>query len=221
VTHRNVTLLSLIALLSVASATGQPRAVQVGYCSTLKNIDAAKAAGFDYVELGTSEIAALTDAEFEQTIQRIKALGLPVPVTNLFIPANVKITGPQANPQQMIYIKKAFARLARSERLSFEARRATDADGVSKEGYMQLLISGAALPTAKPHGITIVTSLRPAGDEHHQPAAEGLACRDRSSELPAMTIYHLASEQEDPEIVIRAKPYIHLHMANSRGACFR
>src|SRR3989442_13092808 len=29
---------------------GQARKVQVGYCSTLKNIDAAKAAGFDYLE---------------------------------------------------------------------------------------------------------------------------------------------------------------------------
>ena len=62
---------ALFGLLCSADIAGQAGKVQVGYCSTLKNIDAAKAAGFDYLELGTSEIAALSDDEFEKAVVKI------------------------------------------------------------------------------------------------------------------------------------------------------
>src|SRR5262249_39654529 len=57
------TLVTVSFMLPIATPP-QPT-VQVGYCTSLKNVAAAKAAGFDYVELGTTEIAALTDADFE------------------------------------------------------------------------------------------------------------------------------------------------------------
>jgi len=47
----------LIGILTGSHSSAQGRAVQVGYCTPLRNIEAAKAAGFDYVELSTSEIA--------------------------------------------------------------------------------------------------------------------------------------------------------------------
>ena len=50
-------LVALIGALAIANGTAQSRTVQVGFCTPLANIEAAKAAGFDYVELGTSEIA--------------------------------------------------------------------------------------------------------------------------------------------------------------------
>ena len=71
-TTRSRVAVALLGLLFGADAVGQTRKVQVGYCSTLKNIDAAKAAGFDYVELGTTEIAALSDDEFEKAVMQIK-----------------------------------------------------------------------------------------------------------------------------------------------------
>jgi hypothetical protein len=43
---------------------GAQSRVQVGYCTPLKNLEAAKAAGFDYVELSTTEIAGLSDSDF-------------------------------------------------------------------------------------------------------------------------------------------------------------
>ncbi|PYR62524.1 MAG: hypothetical protein DMF91_06375 [Acidobacteria bacterium] len=84
---RSLIAVALLGLLCTADAVGQARRVQVGYCSTLKNIDAAKAAGFDYLELGTSEITALSDDEYEKAVTHINQVGLPVPVTNLFLPA--------------------------------------------------------------------------------------------------------------------------------------
>ena len=69
--------------------------MQVGLCTPLKGIDAAKTAGFEYLELGTSEIAALSDVDYESALAQVKQLGLPVPVTNLFLPATLKVTGPE------------------------------------------------------------------------------------------------------------------------------
>ena len=95
-THSRVAV-ALLGLL-LAEMPWVRRKVQVGYCSTLKNIDAAKAAGFDYVELGTTEIAALSDDEYEKAVIHIKAGGTSVSVTNLFLPAALKVqTGPQTD----------------------------------------------------------------------------------------------------------------------------
>src|SRR5450432_159232 len=102
---------SLCWLPAVSATEGK---VQVGYCSRLAEIDAAKAAGFDYVELRTSEIVALSDADYEKLAVKLKQLKLPVPVTFLFIPASIKITGPKVDrEEQMRYVRKAFDRVSR------------------------------------------------------------------------------------------------------------
>jgi len=109
-TH-NFVVLALLSL-AVLQATAQDRPIQVGYCTPLANLEAAKAAGFDYVELSTSEIAGLSDPDFDRALERIRQVGVPVPASNLFLPAVLKVTGPAIDrDQQMAYVKKAFARL--------------------------------------------------------------------------------------------------------------
>src|SRR5439155_26894583 len=118
-------------------------------------------AGFDYLELSTSEIAALSDAEYESAVARIRQLGLPVPVTNLFLPATLKVTGPEADRDEQIrYVRKAFARLSRLGTGivvfgSGGARRVPD--GFSKdEAFKQLVEFGRRIAVeAGSHNITI------------------------------------------------------------------
>src|SRR5215467_970307 len=89
------------------SIAGEPaRRVRVGYCASLSDIDAVKSAGFDYIELRTSEVAALSDADYEELAARLERMQLPVPVTYQFMPPGIKITGPQANRErQMNYVR--------------------------------------------------------------------------------------------------------------------
>ena len=47
-------LTALVAAVLVSSGIAQHVRVQVGYCTSLKNLRTAKAAGFDYVELSTT-----------------------------------------------------------------------------------------------------------------------------------------------------------------------
>ena len=186
--------LALFGVLSVAHPSAQDRHVQVGLCTALKDIDAAKTAGFEYLELGTSEIAALSDADFDSALARIRQLGLPVPVTNLFLPATLKVTGPAVDRDEQIrYVRRAFARLSRLGTGivvfgSGGARRVPE--GFSKDdAFKQLVEFGRrAAEEARAHNITIaVEPLRRQETNIINSAAEGLDAgqRDRSSQLSA------------------------------------
>jgi D-psicose/D-tagatose/L-ribulose 3-epimerase len=221
----------LIGLLSVTDPSAQASRVQVGICTPLRGIDAAKAAGFDYLELSTTEIAGLSDADFDAAAARIKQAGLPVPATNLFLPATLKVTGPAINrDEQDRYVRNAFARLARLGTTilvfgSGGARRVPD--GFAKdEAFKQLVEFGRRIGReARSHHITIaVEPLRREETNIINSAAEGLdlvnAVNDPNFQL-MIDFYHLASEHEDPAIVVRAREHLrHLHMANPQGRVF-
>jgi D-psicose/D-tagatose/L-ribulose 3-epimerase len=222
---------SLIALFTVP-AVGQAHKVLVGQCTGLQGLATAQAAGFDYVEIGTGEIAALSDADFDAAVARVKEVGLPTPNAYLFLPGTIKLTGPQATEpeQQMVYVRKALARLNRLgvKILCFGsggARRVPE--GFPKEdAFTQLVAFGKRIaPEARANGITVVIEpLRRQESNIINTAAEGLelvkAVNDPNFEL-LIDFYHLASENEDPAIILQARDHIrHLHMANPRGRVF-
>jgi D-psicose/D-tagatose/L-ribulose 3-epimerase len=221
-----------VAVLSMPAFTSQaPAKVRVGYCTGLKNLEAAKAAGFDYVELGATEIAALSDADFDAAAAKIKDLGIATPVANLFLPGTLKVTGPATDPEaQMAHVRKVFTRL---ERLGTEivvfgsggARRVPE--GFAKDAaFKQLVDFGTRAATeARLHGITIaIEPLRSQESNIINSAGEGLelvnAIGHPNFQL-MIDFYHLASEHEDPAIVLRAKDHLrHLHVANPTGRVF-
>jgi sugar phosphate isomerase/epimerase len=228
---RSLVALLLIGFLAATHGSAQSRAVQVGYCTPLRNIEAAKAAGFDYVELSTSEIAGLSDADFEQAAARVQQAGLPVPATNLFLPAALKVTGPSIDrDQQMAYVKKAFARLARlgTQIVVFGSGGARQVpDGFPKDqAFQQLVEFGKRIaPEARARGITVaIEPLRRQETNIINSAAEGLtlvnAIDDAGFQL-MVDFYHLASEKEDPAVILRAGAHVrHLHVANPEGRVF-
>ena len=225
-----VTAATMISAVIVAAVSAESN-VQVGYCTGLKNIAAAKAAGFDYVELSTTEIATLSDADFEQAAQEIARIAMPTPAANLFLPAALKVTGPAAAPEQQIaYVTKAFDRLSRlGVRIvvfgSGGARRVPD--GFAQEdAFRQLVEFGKRIaPLARERNITVaIEPLRRAETNIINSAAEGLrlveAVDDPGFQL-MVDFYHLASEHEDPGIIVRAGPRLrHVHMANPNGRVF-
>jgi sugar phosphate isomerase/epimerase len=220
-----------VSLTLVPASAQAPSKVRVGYCATVEKLEAAKAAGFDYVELSATQIAAMSDADFEAAAVKIKEIGLPTPAANLFLPATLKVTGPQIDPeQQMAHVRKAFTRLARlgTEVVVFGsggARRVPE--GFAKDdAFKQLVDFGRrAAREAKANGITIaIEPLRKQETNIINSAAEGLelvnAINDPNFQL-MIDFYHLASEHEDPAIVLRAKDHIrHLHTANPTGRVF-
>ena len=209
----------------------QSPAVPVGYCTSLKNLAAAKRAGFDYVEVSATEIAGLSDADFEKAAESAAAVGLPTPASNLFLPAALKVTGPAVDrDQQTAYVTKALDRLARLGVHvvvfgSGAARRVPE--GFSRDQAVRQLVDFGrrAAALARQHDITIVVEpLRTAETNIINTAAEGLtlveAVNDPGFQL-MIDFYHLASEHEDPGIVGRAREHLrHIHMANPNGRVF-
>jgi D-psicose/D-tagatose/L-ribulose 3-epimerase len=230
--RRLLRVLCVLVAVASAPAAAQISKVTIGYCVGLKGLEEAKAAGFDYVELGTTEIAALSDADFEAAVAQVKAAGIPTPNANLFLPATLKLTGPDAASadEQMVYVRKAFARLNQlGVRIlcfgSGGARRVPE--GFSKEeAFAQLVAFGKRIaPEARANGITVVIEpLRRQETNIINTTAEGLALVKAvghpSFEL-LVDFFHLASEKEDPAIMLEARDHIrHLHMANPQGRVF-
>ena len=221
-----------IAALAAATFVAPPSArVQVGYCTSLKNAEAAKAAGFDYVEVSASEVAALSDADFEAAATRLKQEGIATPSANLFVPQTIKVVGPAVNvEQQTAHVKKVMARLSRLgvQILVFGsggARRVPD--GFPRdEAWTQLVdFSRRAAEEAKAYDITVtIEPLRRQETNIVNTAAEGLqlveAVNHPNFQL-MIDFYHLASEHEDPGIVLKARDHLrHLHFANPHGRVF-
>jgi D-psicose/D-tagatose/L-ribulose 3-epimerase len=221
----------IVLAAALALATPPATKVQVGYCTSVKNLEAAKAAGFDYVEVAATEVANLSDAEFDAVLARAKALGVPTPAANLFLPATLKVVGPDVNVElQAVHVKKVMSRLSKLgvQVLVFGsggARRVPD--GFSRdEAWKQLVdFSRRAAQEARPAGITVaIEPLRTQETNIINTAAEGLRLvedvKDPNFQL-MIDFYHLASEHEDPAIVIKAKDHLrHLHVANPNGRVF-
>lgn len=218
-------LLSSLALIALA----QPKAkVRIGYCGPLKDIDAVKAAGFDYMEVRTSEIAALSDADFENAAAKFKQVGLPVLAANLFIPANIKVTGPNIDKdRQMEYVRLALDRVSRlgARVVVFGSGGARQVpEGFSKqEAFEQLVDFGKRIaPEARSRNITIaIEPLRQQESNIINNTADELAwvnaVNDPNIQL-MIDFYHFSVEKQDPSEILKVQAHLrHLHMANPNG----
>lgn len=221
----------LLASAPLSTARETTRRVQIGYCGQLSEIEAVQAAGFDYLEVRVTEVAALPDDQFEKLLDTLKRVGLAVPAANLFMPPAIKLTGPTADQdRQMTYVRQAFARLARLgvQVVIFGSGAARQVpEGFSKvEGFNQLVgFCKRIAPEAKARNITVaVEPQRRQECNIINTAAEALrlikAVNHPNIQL-MIDFYHLAEEREDPSIINKAKNYIrHLHMANPQGRVF-
>jgi sugar phosphate isomerase/epimerase len=74
------------------SATGRMR---IGCCAALADAELVRDAGYDYIELPVGTLMSAEDEEgYRHVMRQVGAIGLPVEACNVFIPAALKITGP-------------------------------------------------------------------------------------------------------------------------------
>jgi len=215
----------------ISAPSAQLHRVRIGYCAQLSEIDATKSAGFDYVELRTSEVAALSQTDYEKLAGKLKRIALPVPVAYQFIPANIKLTGPQVDRTLVHdYVRKALDRVfklgARTVVLGSGSARQYP-DGFSKEAALGQFADFCRWlgPEARERNITIaIEPLRKEESNLINSLAEGLrfvkAVNDPNIQLN-VDYYHLEMEKEDPSIILQAKDYVrHVHTANPQGRVF-
>jgi sugar phosphate isomerase/epimerase len=70
--------------------------MRFGCCGGIADAPLIHDAGFDYIELPVGTLMSATDeAAYRRIMDEIRAMGVPVEACNVFIPATLKITGPE------------------------------------------------------------------------------------------------------------------------------
>lgn len=76
--------------------------MRFGCCGGIADAPLFRDAGFDYIELPVGALMSATDeAAYQRITGEILAMGLPVAACNVFIPATLKITGPDVEREPL------------------------------------------------------------------------------------------------------------------------
>jgi D-psicose/D-tagatose/L-ribulose 3-epimerase len=200
----------------------------------LLNIEQLAQWGFDYCEPQVIKVMPLSDAEFQTRVDLARAAPIHVEAMNSLMPANLKVVGPKIDISHVRdYVQKA---LARAEALgarvvvfgSGDSRRVPE--GFSRErAWLQLQeflhMLGDEI-AKKQYGMVIgIEALRHEESNIVNTSAEAynLAAQVHHPKVHIIVdFFHLASEGEDPAILLLLKDQIvHLHLADaSRGRMF-
>lgn len=186
----------------------------------------AAAAGFDYFEWSVASALKPLDNEeaFLESLEQIQHAALPCRALNVFIPAQLKITGPLANLEELkTFVSTAChrAKLAGVQTIVFGSGGARQVpEGFSKQTAWQQLADFCSMlgPVAAQFGI--IVTIEPLNRNECNiinSVAEGAALT-RQVNHPAIRLlidaYHWAKEQETVEEIISASNLIsHVHIA--------
>lgn len=196
--------------------------IRFGICTDMEYADGVKAAGYDYIELKTYEIALAEEAVFEEWRIRLEALRLPCEAVNFFYPPSLKVVGPDIDRGSIFhYIDQALERAGRlGVRMitvgSSKSRMIPD--GFSRERAMeqfgeQLYYAGG--PAAR-RGITVaIEPIRPSSTNFINTISQA-AVLCRMTGHPSVKImadyYQMYGAGDDVGEVVRYQELIrHLH----------
>lgn len=189
-------------------------------------VERIAAYGYDYIELPLAEMMDLSDEEFEELRQRVKASGISCRACNNLFPARLRLTGPEADMEAISdYAGRA---MSRAERLGVDT--VVFGSGTAKnvpEGfpyeaaYRQVAqITRMLAPLGEKHGITIVIEpIRKPECNIINTFAEGVALA-REIGHPYIRVladyYHMAWEKETLDALrLYGGEYLrHVHFAN-------
>ena len=197
--------------------------MKFGMCGGFDAMRDARAAGFDYLELPVTGVAALTDAEFEQRLAELTALGLPVPSCNVLFPGEIRLHDPSVTDDRITaYLEKAFARLQRlgTETVVFGSGGARKRpEGVSYGDAFRRLVTVARLvgDAAARYGLTVVIEpLCRKETNMINSLAEG-ACLVAAADHPRVKLladtYHITRDGEPMSDIGRVGGVSHVHVA--------
>ena len=190
----------------------------------------AKESGYDYFEWSVGGLLNPREEEevFEAALEQAKAVGLPCPAVNVFMPAELKIVGPDVRHAALEgYVTTALRRaeIAGVERIVFGsggARRIPD--DFDRERAWQQLIEFCCMVggIAKDHGVVIaIEPLNLTETNVINTVGEG-AKLAREVDHPNIRLlvdgYHWAKDNDTVEgIVENADLLVHAHVATVDG----
>jgi sugar phosphate isomerase/epimerase len=216
-----------MAALGAIPAFAKFGRVELGVCGSADNFEKAEKFGFDYYEPGAAAIAAMTDSAFSSLRDRVLASKIRCRSFNSLI-RTMKVVGPEANLDAISnYLDSTLGRCkqlgARVAVWGSASSRDIPPGGSRDETWKQIkTFLARAGDIARGKQITIgIEPLRHQESNIINTGAEALKLLEEVNHPNVKMIidyYHLRVEQEDPEIVRRAREHIvHLHFANPNG----
>jgi sugar phosphate isomerase/epimerase len=179
--------------------------------------------GFDYIELSLRDLVALPEAARAGLRARLQRAGLACEACNNFFPADIRLTGPAADPSAALrYAQTAFGAAARLgvAVVVFGSSGARNVpDGFAREAaWVQLRTLLASLgPVAEEHSLTIAIEPLNRGESNilnTVAAGRRMALEVAHPRVGLLAdAYHMLLENEDPAILREVGPLAHVHVA--------
>jgi sugar phosphate isomerase/epimerase len=214
------------AILVPRALAGQAFVPAVGVTGSITEAGTLKSAGFDYLEGGVGAVLMpdKPETEFEVLLAQLKTLPLPVLACNVFLPAALKIVGPQADHDAAATYAETALRRAGVAGIgtivfgSGGARKVPDGFDATQARDQFIAFGKRIAPASGKAGV--VLALEPLNRKETNfinSVAEGAAIVDAVAH-PAFRlhadVYHMLQEDEPPEAITAAGARIvHVHVA--------
>ena len=201
--------------------------MEIGICGKPELAAAAKAAGFDYLELPVNGIAAMTEEDYAKAKAAMQAAGLPCPTFNLLFPGSLKLLEKSTTDEEIAaYLEGALNRmrdLGGKIAVFGSGKSRAKPEGMTYGEAWRRLVEVTRLTgeIAAKYGITIVIEPLNRGECNLiNSVAEG-ADLAAAANHPNVSLladsYHVAKEGEPFTDIIRVSGVSHAHVATKEG----
>jgi D-psicose/D-tagatose/L-ribulose 3-epimerase len=215
--------------------------MRIGYCTNLINTQAdgtgsqfikkGKEKGFDYVELPLAQMVALNEVDYHSLKETLAAYRLKCEACNNFFPPGIRLTGKDVDYGKIEdYLAKALGRAAGLgvKVIVFGSPMSKNIpEGFPRDKAWSELVELLRIldPLVKEKGIIIaIEPISKSESNFINTAAEGLELireADRDNIRLLIDYYHLVLENEYPDIILEAAPYLkHIHFADPEGRAY-
>ena len=204
--------------------------IQFGICNPLANHELAAAGGCDYLETSVSELLPLIpnddSPEVEVRMAEFAATALPVKAFAGFIPADLKVTGPEVQWGQLsTYLDTALRRASQvgagivvwGSGYSRHVPNGFARDAAEEQVVRFLHLAGH---WAEQHGVTIaIEPLNTKESNIVNSVSEGVNFAERAAHPRIRVLadfYHMQEEDEPTDVISRFGPWLsHMHTADT------
>lgn len=201
--------------------------MRFGCCGGIADAPLLRDAGFDYIELPVGTLMSATDeVAYRRIAHEILAMGLPVEACNVFIPATLKITGPEVAREPLWQ----YAAMALQRMGEIGARVCTFGSGGARaipEGFdrgraldqLAAFLDHVQEASAR-HGVRVVIEPLNRGESN---VFNSVAESDEFNQSRGLSgigvladLYHIAVEDETYEGMVAAGDRLgHVHVADA------
>ncbi|MBX3050593.1 MAG: sugar phosphate isomerase/epimerase [Caldilineaceae bacterium] len=198
--------------------------MQFGVCTGIENAEIARSAGFAFIEPTVRSLHGGKDFSVIQASHA--AAGLPTPTFNVFVPGDLKITGPTADLAKLqIYVAESLRRVKSvgGELVVFGSGGARNIpDGFSRDVAWQQLIDFLQMVAGECEQSGVSIAIEPLNRKESNvinSVAEGVELAkavDRPPIRVLADLYHMEEDAEPTDTVVENAVWLtHVHVADS------